>query len=117
MIEPPVILWNNGDIVVFETVADAQRYVEPVDVQNGEYKAFDAKGQSLELIGETRRTGRIFRHESAAVVIRESQPPGPHRDELRRILVDVLIRRGTPKAELLERSLATLIDEVARPSR
>jgi hypothetical protein len=55
--KPPIIVNNFGDILVFDSVQEAERYLEPVDVANGEYVAYDSAGTFLELtVTEINRT-------------------------------------------------------------
>ena len=47
----PIIVKENdcGDINVFATIEEAEAYMEPVDVENGEYTVTDADDQLLEV--------------------------------------------------------------------
>ena len=50
--KPPifVVVAANGDILAFDSPARAERYVESIDVENGEYlQAFDSEGRLLAL--------------------------------------------------------------------
>jgi len=46
-VQPPIIAWNHGDLLVFEDERTAGRYLEPDDVLAGEYECFDASGLRL----------------------------------------------------------------------
>lgn len=43
----PITIDENGDISIFATVEEAEHYMEPIDVEHGEYKVFDADGRQL----------------------------------------------------------------------
>lgn len=60
--EPPIIVYQNGDILIFDCAESAEAYIEPVDVKNGEYVACDADGHEIELHinTETRKTFIFF---------------------------------------------------------
>lgn len=45
----PIIVYENGDLLIFESIKDAVVYLEPVDVENDEYTAFDSEGYNLKL--------------------------------------------------------------------
>jgi hypothetical protein len=45
----PIILVEHGDILIFRSVEDAELALEPIDVRNGEYVAYDAEGRTLVL--------------------------------------------------------------------
>lgn len=45
----PITVDENGDISVFATVDDAEVYMEPIDVERGEYIVTDAEGRQLTL--------------------------------------------------------------------
>ena len=47
---PPIVLDEHGDISLFQSVEAAARYVEPIDVRNGEYVAYDSSGFLLKLV-------------------------------------------------------------------
>ncbi len=49
---PPIVLSNAADIMIFEHVEALLRFVEPVDVANGEYMAYDADGRGVRLSSE-----------------------------------------------------------------
>jgi len=53
--KPPifVIVASNGDLLAFDSAAGVERYVESIDVENGEYgRVFDAEGRLLTLEAE-----------------------------------------------------------------
>jgi hypothetical protein len=39
-----------GDLTLFKTISDAERYVEPIDVENREYFAYLLDGRELNLL-------------------------------------------------------------------
>lgn len=45
----PIFLDEHGDITAFHSVLDAERYVEPIDVNHQEYIGYDAEGYRLQL--------------------------------------------------------------------
>lgn len=49
MIKEPIILAGDGGADIFRTTEEAERYTEPVDIENGEYVAYDAAGRLLNL--------------------------------------------------------------------
>lgn len=49
MVQEPIILNGDGGADVFRTKEEAERYTEPVDIENGEYVAYDAAGRLLHL--------------------------------------------------------------------
>ena len=46
---PPIIVIENGDVTIFESVEKAQNGLEPIDVKNGEYVTYDRDGRLLHL--------------------------------------------------------------------
>jgi hypothetical protein len=90
--QPPIIADNHGDVLVFGCVADAEKYVEPVDVKNGEYSFFDSEGRQL--------SAEIVRSVlSEKVRLRATEDTPTHQAELRDTLVGFLraVPRWTPK--------------------
>lgn len=43
----PIIVVENGDVAIFESAVKAELGLEPVDVKNGEYVAYDGDGRQL----------------------------------------------------------------------
>jgi hypothetical protein len=48
----PVLVFekDSGDILRFESIAEMQRYLERIDVENNEYAAWDVNGSPLRLV-------------------------------------------------------------------
>jgi len=47
---PPIVIDGDGQIEVYQTVLEARRAVEVVDVADGLYQAFDSEGCPLRLV-------------------------------------------------------------------
>jgi len=45
----PIVVSEHGDLMVFRNEQELSSYLEPIDVKNGEYRAYDAKGRLLAL--------------------------------------------------------------------
>ena len=97
-----------GDIAIFKTIADAEKYLEPIDVLNNEYAAFTLDGQILELdvIGDRVR-------------IRHTRDHGDHCDQIRSLLeayADAVLtaqkRRGLGATQLSPSKMS--IDELVK---
>ncbi|MBF0435864.1 MAG: hypothetical protein HQL77_10900 [Magnetococcales bacterium] len=43
----PIIVSENGSLILFKTVQDAENYLEPIDIINQEYEIFDSDGKIL----------------------------------------------------------------------
>jgi hypothetical protein len=48
--KPPIILSDEGDVALFESIEDFERYVESPDIAS--YRVFDAAGQVIRLATE-----------------------------------------------------------------
>jgi hypothetical protein len=81
----PIILDEHGDVMVFETVDHAQRAVEPIDVANGEYVAYDSAGRLLAV---------EVSPSDQQIVIREAESEAKHSEKLRTTLMRFLLRAG-----------------------
>src|SRR5438067_7093154 len=101
--KPPIfiVVASNGDLLAFESPNDVERYVESIDVENGEYSlAFDSEGRLLALEVEHPTVRHKFLWlESVGLtpvhlVERESQPT--HAVELMSVLRGALARVGRP---------------------
>ncbi len=97
--KPPIILDNRGDIRVFPDLEKALGYTEVVDVEDGEYKAYDSEGRLLTL-GTRPRRG-FFGGREVVIDSVEAQPL--HQQELRATLIELMRRIGAsvdPNASL-----------------
>lgn len=52
MITPPIIVLEGYDVEVFPSVQEAELYMEPIDVRNGEFECYDAGGRKLSVTVE-----------------------------------------------------------------
>ncbi|SFL83788.1 hypothetical protein [Nitrosomonas communis] len=46
----PIIVVEHGDVAIFNSAANAEIWLEPIDVKNGEYVAYDRDGRLLQLV-------------------------------------------------------------------
>ena len=77
MVDPPIIANQKGDVLLFESVSEAEAYIEPIDAENDEYSVFDSQG--LLLIPTVTEN-------SAKVRLVESSPHDHRPDELVKVL-------------------------------
>ena len=97
-VRPPIILNEHGSIDVFQSTEAAEIYMEPIDVENGEYVAYDSEGRLLRIVPTSPR-----------VTIETAELEPSHQDEVRALLVRLLTHLGVPKEELLNLSLGALV--------
>lgn len=53
---PIIIFEQKCDLMIFNTLKEAESYLEPIDVKNQEYAAFDSEGMSLDIKVEKNKT-------------------------------------------------------------
>jgi hypothetical protein len=107
-----IVLDNNGDLLFFRDVEQAETYVEPIDVRNGEYTGFDAEGRRLSLSVESRQEGGVLGRlggRSERVAIASDVTTAKHRDQLERDVRDFLRRAGVEQQWLDTAQLEALI--------
>ena len=56
----PIIVYEHGDILVFPDEASVCDYLEPIDVTNNEYVAYDSSGNIIELAVQRKTTRSRF---------------------------------------------------------
>jgi hypothetical protein len=95
----PIIIDNFGDVLIFDSVEKAERYIEPIDVLNGEYVAYDSEGRLLHPIIES----------PFKVVLMPAEGEAGHAQELHEVLIDFFKRIGTSKDWLGRASLHDLV--------
>lgn len=115
---PPIIAAEHGDVSVFRTLVEAEEYVEPVDVENDEYRFYDAEG--LRLTGEVqtvREPGgwlhRLLRppYEQTKLVAAPGAQHVP--DELASLLRSYLSRIGVDRTGVQDEQIAQMsLDEL-----
>lgn len=105
----PIIIDNFGDLLVFNSVEDAQNYIEPIDVQNKEYIAYDSEGRLLDILIITEKPNRfsslVGKGEQIVLQPAESEPR--HATELHNKLIHYFTQLGEAPEQL---SRATLTD-------
>mgnify|MGYP005758633445 CR=1 FL=1 len=99
---PPIVIDEHGDISFFPSVEAACRYIEPIDVRNNEYVAFDSAGYLLQLVPT-----------EPIVSISGYKSDLPHQEQLAQTLRSFLARASStpiqPEVVSLEELLAVCI--------
>jgi hypothetical protein len=99
--ETPIILTDaNKDLYCFKSVSECAKYVEPIDVRNGEYVAYDGNGYLLRLV---LRKGKV--------AIEPVADAGCKASDLMRLLKDQLADISCDKEWLANASLAELVQK------
>lgn len=52
---PIIVVEKSGEIQIFESVSEAESFIEPIDARNGEYSVYDADGYELDTAIERAR--------------------------------------------------------------
>lgn len=103
-----VILREPGDLLRFATIGEAAQYMEPIDVRNGEWTAWDATGRVLDIGVETARRGRgIFSTTFEQVTLCPTETRDP--DGLTDAIYAWLVARGidVPRPASLQQALTS----------
>lgn len=111
-LDNPVIVASVDGLCAFEGVEAAERYMEPIDVQNGEYLfACTSKGERLEIGVEVTRKPWLSRLSSASAPRTRLVPSGEMLEpkELARQLKSWLADAGQDHAPLEEISVQQLV--------
>jgi hypothetical protein len=108
--KPPIIADSRGDVLVFETVALAESYMEPVDVRNGDYVVFDSEGRLLAVAVE--RKGRHDR-----TVLRPGEAIPAHASVLRETLLRFLAKTRLAAPGMEQMNLPQLLDLMSGHAR
>ena len=106
----PIIVVEPGDIAIFETIADAESYLESPDVLANRYVAYDSEGRLLRLVAV--KPNRISEGGLISVgPVRVFDTESNHVDELRRVLIAFLTRLGELETDLSRLSLGALLEK------
>ena len=111
----PIFVYEHGDLNIFETVEDLENYLEPIDVENDEYIAYDGSGHLLKLkVKDMYRPSFLGPIKSKGVRIEEYRNRVDRTIELKNVLIDVLKNTGKFWKNDQEHSLEELIKKVIR---
>ena len=102
-IKPPIIVDESGDTIVFDSIEAAAIYLEPIDVEDNIFVAFDSAGRLLRLLPTTPQ-----------ITIEAAEEVPNHAERLRELLIKFLkdCRSTEPNLssltlpELVQKSLA-----------
>jgi len=85
--QPPIFVFDSGDLIILNSVDEAERYLEPWFLDESDLYIYDRCATVLEATAE--RKGRsLFARE--VVVIREKVPPKKDESDLRTRLAEYL---------------------------
>jgi RHS repeat-associated protein len=63
MFTPPILVIDSGnDVIRFDSTQDAAKWVEPIDVNEGEYEFFDSQGQRLTAVQDDKWVVDLVAH-------------------------------------------------------
>ncbi len=117
----PIVVYDHGDVSIFESAEDAENYLEPIDVEREEYVAYDSEGYLLRLAVnvKSRRIWGILPIREKGVVLQEIAPRQERLAELRQILKDYLSypRFKVPSDWIAEATLEELIGKAKKLQR
>jgi hypothetical protein len=102
-VKSPLVVNEQGALLFFESVDDAERYLEAIDVEDGRYSAFDSEGRSLLLTTVDERRPVLFgllKVPSKQVIVEAEQAEPAQAEALRENLAAFLRHLGVPAAEL-----------------
>jgi hypothetical protein len=103
----PIIVDNKGDVLIFDSVRQAERYLEPVDVRGGEYVVYDAQGRVLE--------PEIYRHLLAERVQLQTESESDEgKEQLRETLIRFLSKVGQYQESTIQ---SNSVEELIRLAR
>ncbi len=104
----PIIVDEHGDLMVFASESELSDYLEPIDVKNGEYTAYDSKGEQLALLIETEeQRSKILGRTSRERVIVGPRIDGDKSAQLKIVIADYL-----KKVSVLDASQELELDQL-----
>ena len=118
---PPIVAFCQGDLAVYDSVEDAVKDMEPIDVAEGRWCAFDAEGRLLRIVlaEELRPPSQTFLQKVRSfftecigpegVRIMEEEREPTHGNELRDRLTSFFSEVGMPMEPPADRRLDELV--------
>ena len=117
-IESPLVVYDKRwhEALVYLSVEDAEAHLDPGRARNNEYQIYDGKARTLKINCITQNESSLFglRRTEIERVILEKENEISRVDELRNILINYIVRHGTPIAALSLFSLDELIRSAAK---
>jgi hypothetical protein len=109
VMRPPSITLVDSDVHAFNTAHHAERYPEAIDVEDGEWRAWDSGGRRLvfDVVRERRKRPLFGDRIHERVRLRQAEDEPSHEDDLRSVLIESLSASRTVDPEL-KRRLADL---------
>lgn len=101
----PIILSDSGDLLIFESIDEALRYIEPIDVKNNVYRGFDSQGRLL-------RLATVYPYKTISISLAEEYPH--HKDDLVQELKYFLSFMGVSREWIENASLEELVMEALK---
>lgn len=98
----PIIVDNFGNLLIFRSADQAERYLEPIDVLNGEYIAYDSEGRLLRLVAL---------NDYDRITIEQAESTPHHGGILRDALVKFLVAVGDMPDDIGSMPLPVLIEK------
>lgn len=110
--KPPIIVNDHGDVSIFQSIEDAERYLESPDVLENRYAAYDSEGRLLTLKAPKPETSKflgiqLISVDKVAISSDESQPQ--HSEVLKDVLRKLLKHFHVPPAWLGKATLSDLL--------
>jgi hypothetical protein len=93
--QPPIIVDYKGDVLCFDSVDNAERYLEPTDIRNNECVIYDRAGRVL-------KANIVKRFLAERVKLEPASESGAGLARLREVLVSFLTRVGTRSEKPVE---------------
>lgn len=111
----PIIIDNSGDLLIFSSIEQAQQYLEPIDVHNKEYIAYDSEGRLLKL-NVTREKSDLRRLPTFAdsgehITLQPAESEPLHAAELQSKLIQYFAQVGEARKWLRNATLAELVQK------
>lgn len=96
--DAPIVVHENGDVVIFASVERAERYLEPIDVEAGRLTAYDSAGRLLRLVPTSPR-----------ITIEAAEAEPTHNEELRESLRELLSHVGVAEDQIDRMSIQEMV--------
>lgn len=118
MIKPPIISIEGNDVVVFATQDDAESWIEPMIVEDGQAgDTYDSAGHLLKMYVGVKERDRSFlwfkwKRKYESTILRENDTVSDYSSELRKKLTAYLVYCGVQEHELQNASLTELTSKV-----
>ena|SRR6185312_5700241 len=116
--KPPIVLFEDLDLMVFPSIEKAEQFLEPIDVEQGDCLGYDSEGRLLQfgVIRPRSLWARMSPSGERTVLLKAESVP-THQDDLRDKLIAHLRHVGVSEMWLTQATVSDMISKALEQNK